>query len=125
MEVEDIYGQLLGVTAAVVDWRLEPHPQTPSEGNQVHFRYRFAGADETSDVADDACAVDKERVVLGCETVYAAEAFGPSGDPTGDAWLDIERPGKVTGVPLIPNEQDVKDGGGAHPPEPPSRGERL
>ncbi|TWG03379.1 hypothetical protein FHX80_111803 [Streptomyces brevispora] len=69
VQVVDTDGQPLGVTAAVVDWSLEPHPQVPFEGDQVHFRFRFDGADEYSDPAVDACAVDKERVTLGCQTV--------------------------------------------------------
>lgn len=135
VQVVDTDGQPLGVTAAVVDWRLEPHPQVPSEGDRVHFRFRFDGADEYSDPAVDACAVDKERVALGCQTVYSSQAFGPADDPlTGDDWLAVEHPEQVTGVLLIPNDQsydrrtcevDIKDGGGMHPPGPPSRGDQL
>ncbi|MFD4635498.1 hypothetical protein ACFVYR_37835 [Streptomyces sp. NPDC058284] len=128
-------GQPLGVTAAVVDWRPEPHPQVPSDGDQVHFRFRFDGADEYSDPAVDACAVDKKRVALGCQTVSSSQAFGPADDPhTGDDWLDVEHPEQVDAVLLIPNDQsydgrtcevDSKDGGGMHPPEAPSRGDQL
>lgn len=128
-------GRPLGVTAAVVDWRLEPHPQVPSEGDRVHFHFRFDGADAYSDPAVDACAVDKGRVALGCQTVYSSQAFGPADDPhTGDDWLAVEHPERVAGVLLIPNDQsydrrtcdeDIKDGGGTHPPEPPSRGDQL
>nr|WP_237540482.1 hypothetical protein [Streptomyces sp. SID4917] len=134
VQVEDTSGQPLGVTAEVVDWRLEPHPQVPSEGDQVHFHYRFDGADEISDPGVDACAVDKERVALGCQTVYSSEAFGPDADLTGDDWLAVEHPEQVAGVLLIPNdqsydrrtcEQDVKDGGGTHPPEPAGLGDQL
>jgi hypothetical protein len=134
VRVEDTSGRLLGVTAEVVDWRLEPHPQVPSDGDQVHFRYRFDGADEMSGPAVDACAVDEERVALGCQTVYSAEAFGPVGDLTGDGWLAVEHPEQVAGVLLIPNdqsydgrtcEQDIKDGGGPHPPEPAGAGDQL
>ncbi|MFF7307335.1 hypothetical protein [Streptomyces sp. NPDC008137] len=134
VQVEDPFGRPLGVTAEVVDWRLEPHPQVPSEGDWVSFRFRFDGADEMSDPAVDACAVDEKRVALGCETVHAAEAFGPGGDPTGEAWLDVEHPEQVAGVLLIPNdqsydrrtcEQDIKDGGGRHPPEPAVMGDQL
>jgi hypothetical protein len=134
VQVEDTSGRPLGVTAEVVDWRLEPHPQVPSEGDQVHFHYRFDGADEMSGPAVDACAVDKERVALGCQTVYSSEAFGPDGDLTGDAWLAVEHPEQVAGVLLIPNdqsydgrtcEQDIKDGGGPHPPEPAGMGDQL
>ncbi|MEW1906804.1 hypothetical protein [Streptomyces sp. NPDC086147] len=135
VQVVNIYGQPLGVTAAVVDWSLEPHPQVPSEGDKVHFRFRFDGADEYSDAAVDACAVDKERVTLGCQTVSSSQAFGPADDPlTGDTWLAVEHPEQVAEVLFIPNDQsydgrtcevDIKDGGGTHPPEPPSRGDQL
>nr|WP_218909322.1 hypothetical protein [Nocardiopsis sinuspersici] len=135
VKVVDTDGQPLDVTAAVVDWRLEPHPQVPSEGDRVHFYFRFDGADEYSGPAVDACAVDKERVALGCQTVYSSQAFGPADDPlTGDDWLAVERPEQVAEVLLIPNDQsydrptcevDIKDGGGMHPPEPPSRGDQL
>ncbi|MFF5476733.1 hypothetical protein ACFY5C_05160 [Streptomyces sp. NPDC012935] len=134
VQVEDTSGRPLGVTAAVVDWRIEPHPQVPSDGDQVHLHYRFDGADEISGPAVDACAVDKVRMALGCQTVYSSEAFGPDGDLTGDAWLAVEHPEQVAGVLLIPNdqsydgrtcEQDIKDGGGPHPPEPASVGDQL
>ncbi|MGR4853456.1 hypothetical protein [Streptomyces sp. LARHCF252] len=134
VQVEDTSGRLLGVTAEVVDWRLEPHPQVPSEGDQVHFRYRFDGADEMSLPAVDACAVDEERVALGCQTVYSSEAIGPVGDLRGDDWLAVEHPERVAEVLLIPNdqsyvgrtcEQDIKDGGGLHPPEPAGVGDQL
>ncbi|MFJ4321449.1 hypothetical protein ACIP46_40285 [Streptomyces lavendulae] len=135
VQVVDTDGRPLGVTAAVVDWRLEPHPQLPSEGDQVRFRFRFDGADAYSNLAVDACAVDKERVTLGCRTIYSAQAFGPADDPlTGDDWLAVEHPEQVAGVLLIPNDQsydgrtcavDIKDGGGMHPPESPGRGDQL
>ncbi|MEY9490871.1 hypothetical protein RKD26_006665 [Streptomyces calvus] len=135
VQVVDTDGQPLGVTAAVVDWSLEPHPQVPSEGDQVHFRFRFDGAEKYYDPSVDACAVDKERVTLGCQTVYSSQAFGPADDPlTGSTWLAVEHPEQVAGVLLIPNDQsydgrtceaDTKDGGGMHPPEPPSRGDQL
>ncbi|MDH6696494.1 hypothetical protein [Streptomyces sp. MAA16] len=135
VRVVDTDGQPLGVTAAVVDWRLEAHPQVPSEGDRIHFHFRFDGADEYSDPAVDTCAVDKERVALGCQTVYSSQAFGPADDPlTGDDWLAVEHPEQVAEVLLIPNDQsyngrtcdvDIKDGGGMHPPEPPSRGDQL
>ncbi|WP_193776050.1 hypothetical protein [Streptomyces sp. E2N166] len=134
VQVLDTDGEPLGVTAAVVDWRLEPHPQVPSEGDRVHFRFRFSGADAYSDPAVDACAVDKERVALGCQTVYSSQAFRPADDLTGDDWLAVEHPEQVAGVLLIPNDQsydgrtceeDIKDGGGMHPPEPPMRGDQL
>ncbi|QWB25264.1 MULTISPECIES: hypothetical protein [Streptomyces] len=134
VRVEDTYGKPIGVTAVVVDWRLEPHPQVPSDGGQVHFRYRFDGADELFDPVVDACAVDKKRVALGCQAVYSSEASGPDGDLTGDAWLAVEHPEQVAGVLMIPNdqsyygqtcEQDIKDGGGRHPPEPAVMGDQL
>ncbi|MFE9607328.1 hypothetical protein [Streptomyces sp. NPDC006012] len=134
VQVEDTSGRSIGVTAVVVDWRLEPHPQVPSRGDQVHFRYRFDGADESSGPAVDACAVDEERVALGCRTVSSSQAFGPDGDLTGDDWLAVPHPEQVAGVLLIPNdqshdrrtcEQDIKDGGGSHPPEPVGMGDHL
>ncbi|WP_180989398.1 hypothetical protein [Streptomyces cahuitamycinicus] len=134
VRVEDTSGRPLGVTAEVVDWRLEPHPQLPAEGDRVYFHYRFDGADDTSGPAVDACAVDEERVALGCQTVHSSEAFGPGGDHSGEEWLAVERPERVAGVLLIPNdqaydrrtcEQDSKDGGGRHPPEPAGVGDRL
>ncbi|MBK3568098.1 hypothetical protein [Streptomyces sp. MBT62] len=134
VRVEDIYGQHLGASAEIVDWRLEPHPQRPSDGDQVHFHFRFYDADEFNGPALDVCAVDKKRVALLCETVYSAEAFGPNGDPTGDSWLAVEHPAQVAGVLFIPNDQhyqtrtcaqDGKDGGGPHPPEPATLGDQL
>ncbi|MEV7420022.1 hypothetical protein [Streptomyces sp. NPDC089919] len=128
-------GRPLGVTAAVVDWRLQPHPQVPAEGDRVHFRFRFENADRYSPPAVDACAVDRARVVLGCETVSSSQANGPAEDPhTGDAWIAVERPRQVAEVLFVPNDQsydrrtcdvDVKDGGGMHPPEHPDTGDRL
>ncbi|WP_129844246.1 hypothetical protein [Streptomyces sp. RFCAC02] len=135
VQVEDTYGQRLGVTAEVVDWRLEPHPQVPAEGDRIHFHYRFDGADEMNGPAVDACAVDEQRVALGCLTVYSDMAWPePDGTRTGDEWLSVERPERVARVLLIPNdqsydprycEQDLKDGGGTHPPEPAEAGDQL
>ncbi|WP_329013812.1 hypothetical protein [Streptomyces sp. NBC_00690] len=135
VQVEDTDGRPLGVSAEVFDWRLEPHPQVPSEGDRVHFHFRFDRADQIPDPAVDACAVDKERVALGCKTVYWSEAFGREGDLLGDGWLAVEHPEQVAAVLLIPNdqsshdrrtcEQDLKDGGGPHPPEPASVGDEL
>ncbi|MEW1828881.1 hypothetical protein [Streptomyces sp. NPDC088196] len=135
VRVEDVDGKVLrGVTAEVVDWRLEPHPQRPYGGDVVHFHYRFGGVEEWSDPALDVCAVDKKRVALGCQTVYSSGAFGPNGSSTGDDWLTVEHPAQVAGVLLIPNdqsyqgrtcEQDVKDGGGPHPPAAAVSGDQL
>ncbi|WP_309054905.1 hypothetical protein [Streptomyces sp.] len=135
VRVENTYGQRSGVSAEVVDWGLRPHPQLPSEGDQVHFTYRFDGADEYSGPAVDACAVDEKRVALGCRTVHASAARArPDGALTGDDWLTVEHPGQVAAVLLIPNDrsydrptcdQDVKDGGGTHPPAPAGTGDQL
>ncbi|MEU3983365.1 hypothetical protein AB0F77_25300 [Streptomyces sp. NPDC026672] len=136
VQVVNTYGQRSGVTAEVVDWRLEPHPQEPSEGDRVHFDYRFDGADEYSGPAVDACAVDKKRVALGCLTIHSSAARPrPDGARrTGDDWLFVEHPERVAGVLVIPNDQsynrrtcdeDVKDGGGPHPPEPATEGDQL
>ncbi|MFE9127346.1 hypothetical protein ACFYOF_18335 [Streptomyces sp. NPDC007148] len=135
VQVVDTDGQPLRVTAEVVDWRLEPHPQTPSEGDLVFFHYRFDGASKISGPAVDACAVDKERVALGCQTVYSSQGWPrPDGAITGENWFGVEDPEQVAEVLLIPNDQsydrricetDIKDGGGIHPPEQPSRGDQL
>ncbi|MEV0694604.1 hypothetical protein [Streptomyces sp. NPDC050388] len=135
VQIEDTHGQRPGATAEVVDWRLELHPQVPSEGDKVHFHYRFDGADKYSGPAVDACAVDKKRVALGCQMVYSSGARPePDGARTGDDWLDVEHPEQVAGVLFIPNDQsydrrtceeDIKDGGGMHPPEPAGRGDQL
>ncbi|MFF3013612.1 hypothetical protein [Streptomyces sp. NPDC057939] len=135
VQVVNTHERPLGVTAVVVDWRLEAHPQVPSEGDKVHFRFRFDGADQYSNSTVDACAVDKERVALGCRTVHSSQAFGPAEDPlTGDAWIAVEQPDQVAEVLFIPNDQsddrrtcdkDFKDGGGMHPPEPPHLGDQL
>ncbi|MFG2593999.1 hypothetical protein [Streptomyces sp. NPDC048438] len=136
VQVEDTDGQPLGVTAAIVDWRLEVHPQVPSEGDRVHFRYRFDGVDERSGPVVDACAVDKERMVLMCQTISPSQArAGTGGDLTGDSWLGVEHPEHVAEVLLIPNDQsyaggatcetDIKDGGGTHPPESSGVGDQL
>ncbi|MDN3261242.1 hypothetical protein QWJ26_15755 [Streptomyces sp. CSDS2] len=136
VRVVDTSGRPLGVTAEVVDWRLDPHPQVPAEGDQVHFHFRFDGADAGGQTGPgvDACAVDKERVALACQTVYAYQAFGPHGSHTGDEWLPVEHPEQVAGVLMIPNDQsydgrtceaDIKDGGGPHPPERAVGGDQL
>ncbi|MGP3775897.1 hypothetical protein ACTWJ8_34245 [Streptomyces sp. SDT5-1] len=127
-----------GATAEIVDWRLEPHPQTPAEGDQVHFRVRFGGAyafaSPNVGPAVDSCAVDEKRVALGCRTVHSSEAFGPADALTADPYLAVDHPERVAKVLLIPNDQsyngrtcdeDLKDGGGHHPPESPSVGDQL
>ncbi|MFI1930266.1 hypothetical protein [Streptomyces sp. NPDC020330] len=137
VQVEDTSGQPLGVTAEVFDWRLEPHPQVPSEGDRVHFHYRYEGVSVggISGPAVDVCAVDEARVALGCRTVHSSGSrLESDGALTGDEWLAVEDPEQVAEVLLIPNdqsheprscEQDMKDGGGTHPPETPRRGDRL
>lgn len=135
VQVLDTSGRPLRVTAETVDWRLEPHPQVPSQGNQVHFHYRFDGAEGGAGPAVDACAVDEERVALMCKTIHASDAWPePDGARTGDDWLTVEDPGQVAGVLFIPNDQshnrrscaqDGKDGGGLHPPAHAGVGDRL
>ncbi len=138
VQVLDTSGQPFGVAAEVVEWRLEPHPQTPYEGNQAHFHYRFDGVTEgPSGPAVQACAVDEKRVALMCTTVYSSTTARPKpdGTRTGDGWLTVEHPERVAGVLLIPNDQseedgrtckqDAKDGGGVHPPETASVGDQL
>ncbi|MFZ4180477.1 hypothetical protein ACOZCG_05115 [Streptomyces pseudogriseolus] len=136
VEVVDTDGRPSGVTAEVLDWRREPHPQVPAEGDQVHFDIRFQGlGDEWNGPVVDVCAVDEERVVLGCQEVYAQETFGHSGKHTGDGWLGVEDPERTAEVLVIPNDrsdqdlrscdQDMKDGGGIHPPDSPLPGDRL
>ncbi|MEV7090681.1 hypothetical protein AB0O07_33275 [Streptomyces sp. NPDC093085] len=134
--VEDLSGHTRGVTAEVTEWRLAPHPQVPAEGDRVHFRYRFGGVDdERNGPVVDVCAVDGDRVALGCETVSSGEAWpGKDGSRTGDGWLAVGAPERVTGVLVIPNDRsysprtcavDVKDGGGTHPPESAFVGDQL
>ncbi|MFG3349113.1 hypothetical protein ACGF1Z_29150 [Streptomyces sp. NPDC048018] len=134
VRVVDPSGRPTGVTAEVAGWSLEPHPQVPAQGDQVHFRYRFDGSDGSSAPAVDVCAVDEERVALMCQTLASSEAFGPRGALTGDGWLSVAQPARVAGVLLLPNdlsygrrtcEQDLKDGGGIHPPAPAGVGDRL
>lgn len=107
----------------------------PAEGDRVHFDHRFAGIGKASGPAVDACAVDRDRVALACTTVYASEGrTQPDGLRTGDDWLVVEHPGRVTGVLLLPHDQsqhsstceeDAKDGGSRHPPEPARAGDQL
>ncbi|MGA5874983.1 hypothetical protein ACPC3D_03940 [Streptomyces cellulosae] len=135
VDIVDTEERPVGVTAEVTGWRREPHPQVPQEGNQIHFDFRFEGDTLGSDPAVDACAVDEERVVLGCQTVYSMTDFGRAGTYTGDEYLTVDHPEQVTEVLLIPNDQsthdrrtcedDIKDGGGVHPPDEPDRGEKL
>ncbi|MFJ8184614.1 hypothetical protein [Streptomyces sp. NPDC096105] len=136
VEIEDENGRPVGVTAEVPGWRREPHPQVPAEGDHIHFDIRFHGAGVLGrEPAVDVCAVDKERAVLGCQTVHSAQTSGPEGAYTGDYYLGVAHPERVAEVLLIPNDQsahdrrtcedDIKDGGGPHPPEAPAVGERL
>ncbi|NEC48595.1 hypothetical protein G3I18_08375 [Actinospica acidiphila] len=132
VEIVDTDERPAGVTAEVTGWRREPHPQVPEEGDQIHFDIRFEGAEQAIDPAVDACAVDEDRVVLGCQTVYSHMDFGPD---TGDEYLAVDHPERVAAVLLIPNDQstqdrrtcedDMKDGGGVHPPDMPRQGEQL
>ncbi|MCP9990150.1 MULTISPECIES: hypothetical protein [Streptomyces] len=135
VDIVDESGRPVGVTAEVTGWRREPHPQVPADGDQIHFQIRFEGAGQGSEPAVDVCAVDDKRVVLGCQTIYSLMDFGREGSYTGDEYLAVDRPGRVDEVLLIPNDQsahdrrtcedDIKDGGGVHPPDMPSPGERL
>ncbi|MFF7316245.1 hypothetical protein ACFZAB_05675 [Streptomyces albogriseolus] len=135
VDIVDESGRPVGVTAEVPGWRREPHPQVPADGDEIHFQIRFEGAGQGDEPAVDACAVDDKRVVLGCQTVYSAEVFGPKGPYTGDYYLAVDRPEQVAEVLLIPNDQsehdrrtcedDMKDGGGVHPPDMPTPGEQL
>ncbi|MFE1035944.1 hypothetical protein ACFW40_29110 [Streptomyces sp. NPDC058807] len=61
-------------------------------------------------------------------------AFGPEGDLRGEDWLAVEHPERGAGVLFVPNgrfyagqtcEDDIKDGGGPHPPEPARVGDQL
>ncbi|MGA5158770.1 hypothetical protein ACPCIX_02085 [Streptomyces pseudogriseolus] len=135
VEVVNTDGRPSGVTAEVLGWRREPHPQVPADGDQVHFDFRFQGVGGWNAPAVDACAVDEKRVVLGCQTVHGDEAFGRKAERTGDSWLHVEHPERTAEVLVIPNDQsdhdgrtcdqDMKDGGGVHPPDTPSPGDQL
>ncbi|WP_445528141.1 hypothetical protein [Streptomyces cyslabdanicus] len=109
----DTSGQPLGVTARIVDWRLEPHPLVPSEGDRVHFHYRFDGADKKSGPGVDACAVDEKPVVLRCQTVYSSDAWPePDGALTGDDWLEaVEREEARCGLLLPRSGRDCVNTG--------------
>ncbi|MCD0444960.1 hypothetical protein LO763_15180 [Glycomyces sp. A-F 0318] len=135
VEVESVWGDT-GVTAAITEWRLEPHPQTPDEGDQVFFDYRLVSEDRDPwNIELDVCAVDADRVALACTTIDSGMAWGQDdGALTGDGWFAVEHPERVDAVLLVPNDQseqrhdcddDLKDGGGPHPPEPVSPGDRL
>ncbi|MFF9296499.1 hypothetical protein [Streptomyces sp. NPDC014764] len=135
VEIVDEGEQPVGAIAEVTGWRREPHPQVPQEGDQVHFGIRFEGGGQGRDPAVDACAVDEKRVVLGCQTVYSLMEFGRERSYTDDDYLAVDHPERVAEVLLIPNDQsaqdrrtcedDIKDGGGVHPPDTPERGEQL
>ncbi|WP_211234753.1 hypothetical protein [Glycomyces arizonensis] len=125
-------GEPLGVTVAILDWELSPHPQTPDEGDMVDVTYSFdyygeSYGDALRDVGLQLCAVDADRVALSCAVVYSTETR-PESDRllTGESWLGPEHPERTAEVLLIPNnmihhrvtcEGDPKDGGGTHPPE--------
>ncbi|MFD9025727.1 hypothetical protein [Streptomyces parvulus] len=98
-------GKPLGVSAEIVDWNLEVHPQVPDRGQGVRFRYRFEAADPTSGPAVDACAVDVGRVALGRVTCHSSQAFGPGGPLSGDEWFAVQHPEHVAGVLPIPDDQ--------------------
>ncbi|THV32263.1 hypothetical protein E9998_00115 [Glycomyces paridis] len=131
--VEDVEGPT-GATATVTDWRIEPHPQTPDEGDLLHFEYEVTGFEGTR-LHLDVCAVDADRTALVCVTVMTETAWEQTeGVYTGDEWLFPEDLGRVADVLIVPNDvtddramcdQDAKDGGGTHPPEGPVPGERL
>ncbi|MFF0506073.1 hypothetical protein ACFYUH_21055 [Streptomyces fimicarius] len=78
VRVVDTYGQSHGITAEVVDWSLDIHPQVPAEGDQLRFRFRFDGVGAYDHPSVDACAVDEKRVTLGCRTISSSQAFGPA-----------------------------------------------
>ncbi|MGW4146558.1 hypothetical protein [Streptomyces albogriseolus] len=135
VDIVDESGRPVGVTAEVTGWRREPHPQVPEEGDRIRFDIRFEGAGQGSEPAVDACAVDEKRVVVGCHTVYSLMDFGREGTYTDNEYFAVDRPEQVAEVLLIPNDQsehdrrtcedDMKDGGGVHPPDIPTPGERL
>ncbi|MBJ6643073.1 hypothetical protein [Streptomyces sp. BSE7-9] len=135
VEIVDEGGRPVGVTAEVTGWRREPNPQLPEDGDEIHFGIRFEGDGRGRDPAVDACAVDEERVVLGCQTVYSHMDSGRDVTDTGHEYIDADRPERVAEVLLIPNDQstldrrtcedDMKDGGGVHPPDTPTPGDQL
>lgn len=135
VEVRSVYGDP-DVTAEITQWRLEPHPQTPDDGDRAFFAYRFVPEDDMPlRVHLEACAVDADRVALACTTVRSDLSWQrDDGTLTGEEWLLVEHPEEVAGVLLVPNDRsesrlgcddDPKDGGGTHPPEPVVLGERL
>lgn len=135
VEIVDTDERPVGITAEVTGWRRDPHPQVPEEGDEIHFDVRFEGPGRGIGPAVDACAVDDDRVVLGCQTVYAHMDFGWDTTDTGDGYLAVDHPERVATVLLVPNDQsthdrrtcedDIKDGGGVHPPDAPEPGEQL
>ncbi|MEU0913078.1 hypothetical protein [Streptomyces althioticus] len=135
VQIEDESGRPVDVTAEVTGWRREPHPQVPAEGDQIHFDIRFEGSGLPREPAVDVCAVDEDRVVQGCQRVYAREGFRREGVHTDDDYIAADHPERVAEVLLIPNDQsthdrrtcedDVKDGGGVHPPDMPVPGDQL
>ncbi|MFH8761071.1 hypothetical protein [Streptomyces althioticus] len=135
VEIVDTDERPVGITAEVTGWRREPHPQVPEKGDQIQFDVRFEGAGRGIGPAVDACAVDEDRVVLGCQTVHSDMDFGRETTDTGDGYLAIDHPERAAKVLLVPNDQsthdrrtcedDIKDGGGVHPPDAPEPGEQL
>jgi hypothetical protein len=135
VEIVDTDERPVGVTAEVTGWRRAPHPQVPEEGDRIHFDVRFKGTGRGIGPAVDVCAVDEDRVVLGCQTVHSDMDFGWDTTDTGDGYLAVDHPERVAAVLLVPNDQsthdrrtcedDIKDGGGVHPPDAPEPGEQL
>ncbi|GLZ77859.1 hypothetical protein Afil01_26660 [Actinorhabdospora filicis] len=114
----------LGVTVAVLDWKAEPHPQVPGEGDKVHFRYRVT-ADPAKFPPDhlslQACAVDAGSIVLGCTEIGLFPQDASAGE--GDDWIGVPTayrvvlvPDQMYAGPAGCNESDPKDGYGYQPP---------
>ena len=127
--------EALAITAEILDWTVEPHPQVPDRGDQVNFRYRFTpvGGDPSVplNVELQACAVDAERVVLICTSVAAHP--DDEGTLEGDGWLAPDDASRTERVLLLPDQMtggthpctDDKDADGYHPPALLGPGDRL
>jgi hypothetical protein len=136
VQVERTYA-VIDVTAEITGWVVEPHPQSPGEGNLVHYSTRFVDTREgdTSTVGLDVCAVDEERIALACSQVYMHDEWvEPDGTFTWDDWIAVDNPEIVDAVLLVPNdqaesrktcEQDPMYGGGVHKPTSPLPGDQL